>query len=79
MRQMRKTGYYTAFIGLFMAAALTVTACGASAKAPDVSSVVGGSETAADSAVGFQKIDTADKGNSGDTAAAGSGPGRHSP
>lgn len=40
---MRKTGYYTAFIGLFMAAALTVTACGASAKAPDVSSVVGGS------------------------------------
>ena len=79
MRQMRKTGYYTAFIGLFMAAALTVTACGASAKAPDVSSVVGGSETAADSAVGFQKIDTADKGNSGDTAAAGSGAGQAQP
>ena len=76
---MRKTGYYTAFIGLFMAAALTVTACGASAKAPDVSSVVGGSETAADSAVGFQKIDTADKGNSGDTAAAGSGAGQAQP
>ena len=70
MRQMRKTGYYTAFIGLFMAAALTVTACGASAKAPDVSSVVGGSETAAD---------TADKGNSGDTAAAGSGAGQAQP
>ena len=52
MRQMRKTGHYAAFIGLFMAAALTVTACGASAKAPDVSSVGGGSETAADSAVG---------------------------
>lgn len=49
---MKKTGYYAAFIGLFMAAALTVTACGASAKAPDVSSVGGGSETAADSAVG---------------------------
>ena len=48
---MKKTGYYAAFIGLFMAAALTVTACGASAKAPDVSSV-GRSETAADSAVG---------------------------
>lgn len=79
MRQMRKTGYYTAFIGLFMAAALTVTACGASAKAPDVSSVVGGSETAADSAAGFQKIDTADKGNSGDTAAAGSGAGQAQP
>ena len=79
MRQMRKTGYYTAFIGLFMAAALTVTACGSSAKAPDVSSVVGGSETAADSAVGFQKIDTADKGNSGDTAAAGSGAGQAQP
>ena len=79
MRQMRKTGYYTAFIGLFMAAALTVTACGASAKAPDVSSVVGGAETAADCAVGFQKIDTADKGNSGDTAAAGSGAGQAQP
>ena len=109
MRQMRKTGHYAAFIGLFMAAALTVTACGASAKAPDVSSVGGGSETAADSAVGgteaaaseadhagkngagtdtaeasggaagFQKIDTADKGNSGDTAAAGSGAGQAQP
>ena len=106
---MRKTGHYAAFIGLFMAAALTVTACGASAKAPDVSSVGGGSETAADSAVGgteaaaseadhagkngagtdtaeasggaagFQKIDTADKGNSGDTAAAGSGAGQAQP
>ena len=49
---MKKTGHYAAFIGLFMAAALTVTACGASAKAPDVSSVGGGSETAADSAGG---------------------------
>ena len=106
---MKKTGHYAAFIGLFMAAALTVTACGASAKAPDVSSVGGGSETAADSAgggteaaaseadhagkngagtdtaeasggaAGFQKIDTADKGNSGDTAAAGSGAGQAQP
>lgn len=76
---MRKTGYYTAFIGLFMAAALTVTACGASAKAPDVSSVVGGSETAADSAVGFQKIDTADKGTPGIQLPRAAGPGRHSP
>lgn len=109
MRQMKKTGYYAAFMGLFMAAVLTVTACGASAKAPAVGSAVGGSETAADSAVGgteaavseaddagksgagtdtteasggaggFQKIDTADKGNSGDKAAAGGGGGPAQP
>lgn len=98
MRQMRKTGHYAAFIGLFMAAALTVTACGASAKAPDVSSAVGGTEAAASEAdhagkngagtdtaeasggaAGFQKIDTADKGNSGDTAVAGSGAGQAQP
>lgn len=79
MRQMRKTGHYAAFIGLFMAAALTVTACGASAKAPDVSSVVGGSETAADSAVGgteaaASEADHAGKNGAGtDTAEASGG------
>ncbi|EFC94994.1 hypothetical protein CLOSTHATH_06817, partial [Hungatella hathewayi DSM 13479] len=32
--QMKKTGHYAAFIGLLSAVALSVTACGAPAKAP---------------------------------------------
>lgn len=42
---MRKKGYYAAFIGLLTAAALSVTACGAPAIAPDADNGGGISET----------------------------------
>ena len=54
--QMKKTGHYAAFIGLLSAVALSVTACGAPAKAP--------------AAAGAAETDTAEAGAGSDTAGA---------
>ena len=53
---MKKTGHYAAFIGLLSAVALSVTACGAPAKAP--------------AAAGAAETDTAEAGAGSDTAGA---------